>query len=77
MLDVQVVEEEKCGREVGLTSESEPFTISTNCLHLSINNKLRLCSKSPGYNLLVVSIASPILPASTNLRIPKILQNKN
>lgn len=53
----------------GLTSKSEPFTISINCLHFSINSRFLLFSKSPGYDRNVCSIAWPILPDITNFNI--------
>lgn len=51
------------------TSTSDPFIISINCRHLSINKRFWSRSKSPGYNRLVLSMASPILPARTNFSI--------
>lgn len=54
----------------GHTSVSVPLTISTNCLHFNINNRFLLCCNKPGYIFDVVSIASPILPLSTNFNIP-------
>jgi len=44
------------------TSESLPFTISTNWRHLSANNRFGSRSRRPGYNRLVTSIASPMRP---------------
>lgn len=52
-----------------LTSKSDPFTISTNCLHFRINHKFWLFSKSPGYDSCVCSMATPIRPLMTILRI--------
>ena len=54
----------------GRTSLSHPLTISTNCRHFKRKSKFGFLSRSPGYNVCVVSIASPILPARTNFCIP-------
>ena len=55
----------------GRTSLSHPLTISTNCRHFKRKSKFGFRSKSPGYNVCVVSIASPILPARTSFCIPE------
>lgn len=55
--------------KIQFTSKSDPLTISTNCLHFSMNNKFWLFSKSPGYDRSVWSIAKPIRPPSTSFKI--------
>lgn len=54
----------------GRTLLSHPLTISTNCRHFKRKSRFGFLSKSPGYNVCVVSIASPILPARPNFCIP-------
>ena len=52
------------------TSESDPPTISINCRTFNKNNKLGRESRSVGYKVCVVSIASPIRPLNTRRWIP-------
>lgn len=56
---------------------SVPFTISMNCRHLSMNIRLALRSRRPGYNWSVRSIASPRRPARTSFCIPERAFHKN
>ena len=53
----------------GFGSPSVPLTISMNCRHLSMNNRLLSWSRRPGYNSCVASIAFPIFPDKTSFCI--------
>lgn len=48
----------------------------TYSTHFNMKSKLGLCSRSPGYNCCVASMASPTRPANTSFCIPASTKKK-